>query len=388
MPLSSPTSHTNTHTHAFIGLAGVGFSYSSQPSDYNNYNDDVAATDNAAFLTAFFAQYPQYQRNPLWFTSESYGGNYIPQMARVVLNGPDTRLATQLKKGGIAVGNPVFSSDTLTFAQIMNIVQADILYGHAALPLSFVQSFDAEGCNTANPTMACDALNVEMFALAGACFSVNQCGDDIYADPTGNATLGPLTVGGGSDRDALWQAYLGRSDVQAVIRANPPPLGPWQDCSDINYDITWPSNLPDYAALFDNDVKVLILSGDVDVATCPFAGTQLGTLALNRTIVSPWAGWTVDTAGGAQQLAGYIEVHDKYTFATVKAAGHEAPGFQPLATYTLISGFVSGAGVQMEARSVTTHTVAAAAPVAAKRTQGSILRDAVRKTLTGKAQKA
>lgn len=54
--------------------AGVGFSYSSNPNDYQNYDDAIAAADNAAFLTAFFAQYPQYGNNPLWLTSESYGG--------------------------------------------------------------------------------------------------------------------------------------------------------------------------------------------------------------------------------------------------------------------------------------------------------------------------
>ena len=27
---------------------GVGFSYSSNPTDYQNYNDTIAATDNAA----------------------------------------------------------------------------------------------------------------------------------------------------------------------------------------------------------------------------------------------------------------------------------------------------------------------------------------------------
>ena len=34
---------------------GVGFSYSSQPSDYQSLNDEVAASDNAAFLSAFFS---------------------------------------------------------------------------------------------------------------------------------------------------------------------------------------------------------------------------------------------------------------------------------------------------------------------------------------------
>ena len=40
---------------------------------------------------------------------------------------------------------------------------------------------------------------------------------------------------------------------------------------------------------------------------------------------------------------GYIERHgNAFTFATVKGAGHEAPGFQPYATYELVSSFVKG----------------------------------------------
>jgi carboxypeptidase C (cathepsin A) len=353
--------------------AGVGFSFSSNANDYNNYDDDISQTDNYAFLSAFFKQYPQYQNNPLWLTSESYGGNYVPQLARQVLQGPDTALAAQLKKGGITVGNPVFSTDTATFEDIISLVQADILYGHATLPLSFINQYDAAGCNSLNPPAACNNLFNEMFTLAGECFAVNQCGDDLYADPTGNATLGPLVVSGGSDRDALWSAYLGRADVQAAINALPPPLGPWSDCANINYDVTWPSNLPDYAALFENNVKVLIFSGDVDVATCPFAGTQYAIQSLNRTVVQGWTGWTVNTAGGALQQAGYVEQYDTFTFATVKAAGHEAPGFQPLAAYTLIEGFITGAGVA-EVAPVKFVGVRAAP---AKRTQGSILRELV-----------
>ena len=39
--------------------AGVGFSFSSNSADYIAYNDSVAASDNAAYLTAFFKAFPQ-----------------------------------------------------------------------------------------------------------------------------------------------------------------------------------------------------------------------------------------------------------------------------------------------------------------------------------------
>jgi hypothetical protein len=38
--------------------------------------------------------------------------------------------------------------------------------------------------------------------------------------------------------------------------------------------------------------------------------------------------------------AGYVEVYDKYTFATVRGAGHEVPQYQPLFAQTLFTRFL------------------------------------------------
>lgn len=362
--------------------AGVGFSFSSVPGDYNRYNDDISQTDNYAFMKAFFAQYPQYASRPLWLTSESYGGNYIPQLSRQILTGSDTRLASQLKAGGIAVGNPVFSSDTASFDQIMSLVQANILYAHAALPQAFYDEYTGTGCASLNPPAECGALTDTMFSLAGACFETNACGDDLYADVTGNATLGPMTVPG-YNRDETWGAYLAREDVMAAIHALPPPYTPWSDCADIGYDITWPSNLPDYEALFSAGVKTLVFSGDVDIATCPFASTQFAVQALNRTAKTTWAAWTVDTAAGAGQLGGYIQDYDGYTFATVKAGGHEATGYMPLSSYALIEGFITGKGVKRAGQTQTRNVAGKR-----KRNQAAVLRDAIARSRKAREEAA
>ena len=159
---------------------GVGFSFSSVPSDYQNLDDHVAAHDNAAFLSAFFEKYPAYRSLPLWLTSESYGGNYIPQATRVVLEGTDTRLANQL--AGFIVGNPVFSIDeNANFATIMNAVTAGILMGHSLIPAAFYDAYVKAGCAVLNPPAdPCNKLTTEMFALAGPCFETNACSDNLY----------------------------------------------------------------------------------------------------------------------------------------------------------------------------------------------------------------
>ena len=39
---------------------------------------------------------------------------------------------------------------------------------------------------------------------------------------------------------------------------------------------------------------------------------------------------------------GYVEVYDRYTYSTVKGAGHEVPFFQPREAYHLVSEFIAG----------------------------------------------
>lgn len=384
---ANPYSWNKKHTVVYIEQpAGVGFSYSSVPGDYQKYNDAVSASDNAAFLSAFFKMYPQYQALPLFLTSESYGGNYVPQMARAVLEGGDARLAAQLKRGGFAVGNPVFSIDAnATFASIMNAVTSDILFGHALLPLAFTQRYKAAGCAQLAQERGCDALNEEMFKLAGHCwggndYTGNDCGDNMYSNPYGNASLG-VAVAPLPDTDRLWGEWLNRADVQAAIHAKA-PREPWGDCSNIGYDVTWPSSLPDYSAAFAAGLKVLIFSGDVDVTTCPFASTQVAVDSLSRLpgghITRNWTSWAVAGVAG-NQTGGYLEEHGAFAFASIKGGGHEAPGFQPLASFELINAFTRGllGGLTGPARGAQPLR-AAAAP--AKRSQGSILREAVRKT--------
>ena len=84
-------------------------------------------------------------------------------------------------------------------------------------------------------------------------------------------------------------------------------------------------------------LRILIYSGDTDIATCPHAYAQLCLSDLGRPLVQQWRPWVMD-----QQTAGYVEVYDTYTYATVKGAGHEVPLFQPREALHMISNFVAG----------------------------------------------
>lgn len=83
--------------------AGVGFSYGEETDS----NEEMVAEDVYYFLQAFFQTYTQYQKNPLYFVGESYGGHYAPAVTHHVWLSnknllPDT---IALNLAGLAVGN-------------------------------------------------------------------------------------------------------------------------------------------------------------------------------------------------------------------------------------------------------------------------------------------
>lgn len=128
----------------------------------------------------------------------------------------------------------------------------------------------------------------------------------------------------------------------------------------------------------------LVLRRDVDIATCPFGSTQIMVDALSglpgAAITANWTAWEV-----LNQPVGYLEVHGSaFSFATIKAGGHEAPGYQPLSSYTLVSSFITGSldKILVPAPASAPKAKEGAALEQPKRlTQSSILKDAVRKTL-------
>lgn len=53
---------------------GVGFSYSDVESDYTT-GDAQTALDNYDMIQAFFGRFPEYSKNDMYISSESYGGH-------------------------------------------------------------------------------------------------------------------------------------------------------------------------------------------------------------------------------------------------------------------------------------------------------------------------
>ena len=104
---------------------GVGFSFSTMDADYDS-GDNSTAHDNYQIIQAFFQRFPQYRSNSMYIASESYGGHYLPTLAKVIVdeNKNPTTSKPKLLFKGLAVGNPFTDDYSGTGAMI------DTFWGH------------------------------------------------------------------------------------------------------------------------------------------------------------------------------------------------------------------------------------------------------------------
>lgn len=314
--------------------AGVGFSYSNTPSDYNT-GDNQTAYDNYIFLQKWFQVFTTYQSNDLWITGESYGGVYIPTLTYNILLGQDTRLKQQLK--GLMLGNPVI--DCPQYGIIVNpyATQMSLYYWHAMIPYRTYRDWVSIGCGEINPPdqKKCATIFEEASNMIG-----QISGDDLYLNfCTGNGTLSTLEKTPNCvTPDDVITAWYNRADVKNAIHAKASIT--WSECtSNINYTMTNPDILDYLTVIFREkpSLNILYYSGDVDIATVPFAFTQECLYQLRRPLVSQWKPWYLP---GTNSVAGYVEAFDRFTYATIKGAGHEVPEYQPAEAYYVFENFL------------------------------------------------
>jgi len=76
----------NTLSHmVFVEIpVGVGYSYSDDKAEYH-IGDVQTARDNYLVLQVFYEKFPHLRKLDLYLTSESYGGHYIPTLAREIV---------------------------------------------------------------------------------------------------------------------------------------------------------------------------------------------------------------------------------------------------------------------------------------------------------------
>lgn len=95
---------------------GVGFSWSGNSADYS-MGDWDAARDNFAAIQVFLERFPAVAANDFYITAESYGGHYMPTLAKYIMD----HQPNSINFKGFAVGNPFTSKVSAAFFSICEI---------------------------------------------------------------------------------------------------------------------------------------------------------------------------------------------------------------------------------------------------------------------------
>lgn len=344
---------------------GVGFSYSTASDTTADYkaNDASAAEDNYNLIQAFLVRFPQFAKNPLYLTSESYGGHYLPTLSKFIVDKNTEAKNPKLNFKGFAVGNPATTEYSITPAML------DTYWGHQVIPATLWKDFQSK-CGDAKSKAKngeeCETKFLEIYSkvsdLNPYALDYPVCQSDSTVVPRGqNAALlrhalghfkpSSLSKMGLTDEyepceDDFLNTYLNRADVKAALHVNPDIK--WADCSRaINYAQreVYQDMTGYYRYLLDStkgyDLDILVYSGDDD-AVCATIGTQdwIYDLGYAPAKGKEWKAWK--TSDGL--FAGYLTKFKgaRLAFATIHGAGHEVPTYKPEAAYDMFTNYIAG----------------------------------------------
>jgi len=348
--------------------------------------DARTAYDTYLFLIRFLAKYPQYANRPFWISGESYGGHYVPNLAKTIIEQNAIGINPRINLVGFQVGNAWTDAAVDNAASVQfwwtHALIADETYTGAMANCDFTNigplrtsTHDHDDAPPSTPVHAdpdlCDKfLNQAFDAMA----SINIY--EIYSDiclesgvrAVGEAEqlMSSLASSGGvtpysasfvaaqrraavaaapgdehPDEDPCIDAhltqYFNRKDVQTAIHAS--ISYPWTSCSSfLHYSRAdlLSTMIPVYKWLLNKGISMLVYSGDID-AIVSVTGTRDWLNRLALPIQEPWRPWMVN-----KQVGGYTVKYQGLTFASVRDAGHMVPWVQPERSLYLFSRFLKG----------------------------------------------
>ena len=314
---------------------GVGFSYSNNKDDYK-IGDDQAAKDNLATIRGFLTRFPQFAESPLYITSESYGGHYMPTLANEIIHYNDATESGKLNFKGFAVGNPYTDYYSGVGAEM------ETYWGKQLLPKPSWDKYVANGCLTVEQQLnnsVCTYMILDFMKKVG---NLNPYALD-YPVCLSSQQRAMHTFLHGSERVASYEPcedefsanYLNDPAVKKAIHVLDDIE--WVECSHTTKYQMADKMLPMekyYRTILNSkthpDLRVLVYSGDDD-SVCGTIGTQKWIYDLGFPVDNLWTTWFVDgqTAGYSTTFKTPFGKESRFAFMTVHGAGHEVPTYKP-----------------------------------------------------------
>jgi carboxypeptidase C (cathepsin A) len=346
---------------------GVGFSYSDNKDDYK-IGDSQAAKDNLQTILKFIERFPRFANSPLFITSESYGGHYMPTLASEIVK-YNTENNNVLNFKGFAVGNPYTDYYSGVGAEM------ETYWGKQLLPKPSWDKYVGSGCldaktqlnNSMCSTYILDFMkkvgNLNPYALDyPVCVSAQQVWTTSMISETIKQTNPHLHEGFISVfnsvplkdeyepcEDNYASDYLNDESVKKALHVKTDII--WEECSrTVKYEyIDKMLPMEHYYnellnSVSDKNMRIMVYSGDDD-SVCGTIGTQKWLWDLGFPVKSGkyWNVWEIDgqTAGYITQFETPFSKDPRLTFATVHYAGHEVPTYKPKEAFYLYQSFLN-----------------------------------------------
>ena len=322
------------------------------------WNDTTVAKANHHFLKTLFSKdFPEYAKNELYITGESYAGIYVPTIVREILADPGP-----LNLAGFAVGDGCMGTDVLCGSNGEDpgpFFRIEFMHGHGQVSERNYNTINAE-CPIAvqksgkGMSPACTAAVKQMDDSLGGMFDYSLYDDCIYDEGFRRRRLdddGASTTpwrGGLNDYACPGMAmgiWLNRSDVRAALNVQPNNRFNSADNGiGMNYTVSEPTVLPIYEhARANTKLRVLVYNGDTDPGINSMT-TQTKYFdyfdSLNVDESEAWRPWTLD---GKQRMGGYVVTYPgDFSYLTIRGSGHMVPEYKPAASLAFIEAFVKG----------------------------------------------
>ncbi|CAN1328511.1 Serine carboxypeptidase 24 [Linum perenne] len=333
---------------------GVGFSYSNSTSYLNNSGDARTAEDSLTFLITWMSRFPQYKYREFYLTGESYAGNYVPQLAKKILDYNKAHSSSIINLKGFMVGNAIIDRyyDGLgryTYWWTHSMI-SDQTYNSIFDKCDFANKISNECFDFLRYTRSHEIGEIDFYSIYSP-YCLEKLGNGTRSRSelleVKNANL-PMMVSGydpcsenyAEISESYAEMYYNRDDVQKAMHANVTGIPyKWTACSEVvgeHWNDSDDSMLSTYKELIAAGLKIWVFSGDTD-EVLPVTSTRLSLNHMNLTVKTRWYPWK----SGAQ-VGGWTEEYEGLTFATVRGAGHEVPLHQPRRAFTLFRSFLAG----------------------------------------------
>ncbi|KAI3705480.1 hypothetical protein L1987_75718 [Smallanthus sonchifolius] len=310
---------------------GTGFSYSSSEKDIR-HDEKGVSDDLYDFLQEFFKLHPDYVKNDLYITGESYGGHYIPAFAARINQGNKKKDGIHINLKGFAIGNGL-TEPAIQFKAAPDFAMGNnLINGQDYIRIKqMVPECEkaAEECGTngqdscINALRICGQIHKEILKIKPICiYDIRRqnCNDNSRIDKFLNMASVKKAIGVPQDiKFVSCSGMVYRAMLKDIMR---------------NLQVGLPELLKD-------DIKMLVYAGEYDYI-CNWLGNYRWVEAMK------WSGQPEFEASRTIKFevdgkeAGLLKNHGPLTFLKVHDAGHMVPSDQPKASLQMLKMWMDG----------------------------------------------